>query len=106
MKIQTTTIFTIISVILLGFLVFFNLKDAHKSNLLQEEIDSLKCRIKTYEVEREKLKQKNDSLTKINDSLRFKETTAIYNEIKYRYGKEIQLLDSSGINNYLDILSK
>lgn len=106
MKIQIPTIFTIISVILLGFLVFFNLKDAHESGLLQQEIDSLNKEIKTYEFEREKLKEENDSLAKINDSLRFKETTTIYNEIKYKYGKEIQLLDSSGINNYLDILSK
>lgn len=106
MKIQTPTILTIISVILLGFLVFFNLKDTKQSELLQMEIDSLTRKIHMYEFEKRELEKENDSLMRINDSLKFKETTTIYNEIKYKYGKEIKLLDSSGINNYLNILSK
>lgn len=106
MKIQTPTILTIISVILLGFLVFFNLKDTHESELLQIQIDSLNRKIQLYEFEKQKLEKENDSLIRLNDSLKFKETTTIFNEIKYKYGKEIKLLDSSGINNYLNILSK
>lgn len=106
MKIQTPTLLTILSVVLLGFLVFFNLKDTKESEYLQLEIDSLNRKIQMYEFEKRELEKENDSLMRINDSLKFKETTTIYNEIKYKYGKEIKLLDSSGINNYLDILSK
>jgi predicted negative regulator of RcsB-dependent stress response len=106
MKIQPSTILTVISVILLGFLVFFNLKDAKNSQVLQIQLDSLNKKICIYEVQQEILERKNDSLTKINDSLKFRNPITIYNETKYKYGKEIKLLDSSGINNYLDILSK
>jgi hypothetical protein len=59
-----------------------------------------------YEFEKKELEKENDSLIKINASLKFRETVTIYNEIKYKYGKEIKLLDSSGINTYLDILSR
>lgn len=106
MKIQTPTLLTILSVILLGFLVFFNLKDTKESEFLQIQVDSLLRKIDMYEFEKKELEKENDSLIKINDSLKFKETVTIYNEIKYKYGKEIKLLDSSGINNYLNILSK
>ena len=106
MKIQTPTILTILSMILLGFLVFFNLKDTNESEFLQIQVDSLLRKIDMYEFEKKELEKENDSLMRINDSLQFKETTTIYNEIKYKHGKEIKLLDSSGINKYLDILSK
>ena len=106
MKIQTPTILTILSVILLGFLVFFNLKDTKESEFLQIQVDSLLRKIDMYEFEKKELEKENDSLMKINDSLKFKETVTIYNEIKYKYGKEIKLLDASGINTYLDILSR
>lgn len=106
MKIQTPTLLTILSVILLGFLVFFNLKDTKESEFLQIQVDSLLRKIDMYEFEKKELEKENDSLIKINDSLKFKETVTIYNEIKYKYGKEIKLLDSSGINTYLDILSR
>ena len=106
MKIQMPTILTILSVILLGFLVFFNLKDTKESEFLQIQVDSLLRKIDMYEFEKKELEKENDSLMKINDSLKFKETVTIYNEIKYKYGKEIKLLDASGINTYLDILSR
>jgi hypothetical protein len=106
MKIQTPTILTILSVILLGFLVFFNLKDTQESEFLQIQVDSLLRKIDMYEFEKKELEKENDSLIRLNYSLQFKETTTIYNEIKYKYGKEIKLLDSSGINKYLDILSR
>ena len=106
MKLQIPTILTVISVILLGFLVFFNLNDTSENEYLQLQVDSLERKIEFYESEKRKLEKENDSLTKINDSLKFKETVTIYNEIKYKYGKEIKLLDSSGINEYLDILSR
>lgn len=104
MKIQT--FLTVLSIILLGFLLFFNMKNSYKSNQIQEELDSAMNKINCYEKEKETLRLKNDSLMKINDSLRINKTVTIYNEIKYKYGKEIALLDSSNIKQYLDILSK
>ena len=67
MKIQMPTILTILSVILLGFLVFFNLKDTNESKYLQIQVDSLTKEINLYKHQKEILEKENDSLTKYRD---------------------------------------
>lgn len=104
MKIQA--FLTIVSVILLGLLLFFTLNNNTEKKLIQKQLDSACQKIQFYEQEKVLLEKENDSLTKINDSLKFKSITTIFTEIKYKYGKEINLLDSSGINHYLNILAE
>lgn len=95
----------ILSLLFVGFLVYRNIDINHKSSKLQWKIDSIQNENSKQFKELELLKSENDSLQNVNDSLRYKQTIEIYNQIEYRYGKEIENISASDVYECIDILT-